>query len=140
MQLKRLAPTYTWQTGSRTIFQDIVSGSRYLFYAPVVVVVAVSLEIRLIEFRYLCTSIMESFSPSSSFFERTYFIKRTYNRIRLTKLNGISRRTVRVHLYIPLFATNIYSCCLGVHTIFWTSFLMSHVGGTVVLVYIVNLF
>ena len=43
MQLKRLAPTYTWQTGSRTIFQDIVSGSRYLFYAPVVVVVAVSL-------------------------------------------------------------------------------------------------
>ena len=66
MQLKRLAPTYTWQTGSGTIFQDIVSGSRYLFYAPVVVVVAVSLEIRLIEFRYLCTRIMESSSSSSS--------------------------------------------------------------------------
>jgi len=67
---KRLAPTYTWQTGSGTIFQDIVSGSRYLFYAPVVVVVAVSLEIRLIEFRYLCTRIMKSFSSSS--FLRTH--------------------------------------------------------------------
>jgi hypothetical protein len=51
-----LAPS-TWQTSSRTIFQDIVSGSRYLFILPVVVV-AVSLEIRLIESRYLCTRIM----------------------------------------------------------------------------------
>jgi hypothetical protein len=56
MQLKRLAPS-TWQTGSRTIFQEIVSGSRYI---PVVVV-AVSLDIRLIEFRCLCTRIMDFF-------------------------------------------------------------------------------